>query len=344
MLFGSRLPLSSLIELCRVMRNYLGAGLTLVDVFRQQAAKGPAPVRPVAGRIALVLEHGGGLEEALKRESAAFPPLLLALAGVGEQTGMLPEVFAELEKYYLRQRQLRRQFLSSIAWPVVQFFLAILVLAGLIFVLGLLPQNQGRAPAYDPLGLGLLGAPGALIFLGVVFGGLLGLAGLYLLVTRALRQGAAVDTALLAVPVVGPCLRALALSRFCLALRLTSETGMSVNRALRLALRATGNGAFASGTDAAETAVRAGDDLTVALKKTGLFPGEFLHILAVGEESGRLTDVLHHQAENYHEEAGRRLAVLTAVAGYGVWAAIGAVIIFAIFRLFLSYLDLLNAV
>src|SRR5207302_1548708 len=83
------------------------------------------------------------------------------------------------------------------AWPVVRFFLAILVLAGLIFVLGLLRQNQGGAPAYDPLGLGLLGGSGALIFLGVVFGGLLGLAGLYLLVTRALSQGAAVDALLL---------------------------------------------------------------------------------------------------------------------------------------------------
>src|SRR5690349_12912756 len=104
MLFSSRLSLSSLIELCRVLRHYLASGLSLRDVFLQQAQKGPGALRPIAGRIAQELERGTSLEDALKPEAAAFPPLFLALAGVGEQTGMLPEVFGELEKYFTRQQ------------------------------------------------------------------------------------------------------------------------------------------------------------------------------------------------------------------------------------------------
>src|SRR4051812_18816517 len=96
---SSRLPLSSLIELCRALKHSLGAGLTLRDVFRQQARSGPGPVRPAATRITAALDQGSDLEEALKREADAFPPLFLALVSVGEQTGMLPELFAELEKY-----------------------------------------------------------------------------------------------------------------------------------------------------------------------------------------------------------------------------------------------------
>src|SRR4051812_1736006 len=107
---ASRLSLSALGELCRVLRHNLGAGLTLRDVFRQQAGRGPAEVRPVAGRVAEGLDRGHSLEKALKREGEVFPPLFRALAGVGEQTGMLPEVFGELERYYARQRQLRRDF------------------------------------------------------------------------------------------------------------------------------------------------------------------------------------------------------------------------------------------
>src|SRR5207248_373684 len=143
---------------------------------------------------------------------------------------------------------------------------------------------------------------------------------------------------------LGPCLRALALGRFCLALRLTLEAGMPIGRALRLALRATGNRAFVALTGEVEKAVRAGDDLTLALTRTGRFPEDFRNILAGGEESGRLTEVLRQQAEHYHEEAGRRLVALTAVAGYAVWAGVGVVIIVAIFRLFLSYLNVLNAI
>ena len=342
--FTARLPLSSLIELCRAARHYLSSGLTVVDVFRYQSKRGPARLREVAQRIALVLESGDGLQKALERESAVFPPLFLALVGVGEQTGMLAEVFGELERYFVRQQKLRQQFLSRIAWPVTQFVLAVFVLAGLIWAMGIVASRQGPGgKPFDPLGLGLFGTSGALIFLSVVWGSLLGVAGLYLLLTRTMRQRAAVDRLLLRVPALGPCLEALALGRFCLALRLTTETGMPIRRAVRLSLRATGNAAFAAASPVAEGAVGAGDELTVALTRTGLFPEDCRNILAVAEESGRLHEVLRQQAEHYHEEASRRLVVLTSVAGYGVWAFVGVCIIVAIFRIFGSYLDLLNS-
>src|SRR5689334_18003695 len=124
-----RLSLSNLIELCRVLRHYLGAGLSLVQVFRQQARSGPRALRPLAERIASSLEAGSSLEAALKRDQDCFPPLFRSLASVGERSGSLPEIFGELEKYYLRQQQLRRQFLAKITWPVFQFFAAIAVLA-----------------------------------------------------------------------------------------------------------------------------------------------------------------------------------------------------------------------
>src|SRR5690349_6093165 len=88
-MFPRRLPLSALIELCRSLRHYLGAGLSLVDVFRQQARRGPAAVRPLAERIAADLEAGNSLEAALKPDAKRFPPLMLSLSSVGERTGML---------------------------------------------------------------------------------------------------------------------------------------------------------------------------------------------------------------------------------------------------------------
>jgi type IV pilus assembly protein PilC len=347
MLFSSRLPLSSLIELCRTLRHNLGAGLPLVDVWRQQARRGPLPVRPIAERISQQLAKGGDLEGALESEKAAFPPLFLGLATVAEQTGNLPEVFRELERYYVQQQRLRRQFLAQSAWPVIQFVAAIFVIAGMLFLLGIIaeirgPEGVGGKP-WDPLGLGLLGARGAAIFLGVVFGSLAALAGLYFLLTRGLRQQPRVDAFLLALPVIGPCLRALALARFCLALRLTLETGMSITRALRLSLRAAGNAAFADRFPVVKQHLEAGDELTVALAATGsLFPEDFRNILATAEEGGRLTEVLEHQTEHYQEEAGRRLTILTHVAGWAVWLVVAAFIITMIFRIVLSYISLID--
>jgi type II secretory pathway component PulF len=59
--------------------------------------------------------------------------------------------------------------------------------------------------------------------------------------------------------------------------------------------------------------VRRGGELTQALSRTHLFPQEFLHVIAVGEESGRLSEVLQQQAEHYQEESSRRMTILTWV-------------------------------
>jgi len=85
--------------------------------------------------------------------------------------------------------------------------------------------------------------------------------------------------------------------------------------------------------------VRGGKDLTWSLTRTGLLPEDFVHILEVAEESGRLDDVLRHQADHYDDEAGRRLAALTSALAYGIWIVLGGCIILAIFRLFSSYVN-----
>jgi type IV pilus assembly protein PilC len=341
----NRLSLSELIELCRVLRHYLQSGLTLVEVFAQQARRGSPRVRPVAQRIHAVLQTGSSLEAALQPEAAFFPPLLLSLASVGERTGMLPEVFGDLESYFLRQRQLRREFLARIAWPVTQFVLAIVVLSLLIFIIGQLTPAVGPAgKTYDPLGLGLRGASGAGVFLGVIAGVIGSVVALYFVLSRLLVGRAAFDRFLLGLPALGPCLQALAMSRFCLALRLTHEAGMPIGRALRLSLRGTGNQAFASQVGVVKDSIEAGDDVTLALSRAGVFPEEFLRIVAVAEESGTLTEVLRHQGEHYHEEASRRLAALTGVAGFGVWLLVALFIIVTIFKLYSSYLGLLDSI
>src|SRR2546429_10004960 len=90
----SRLPLSALVDLCRTLRHNLGAGLSLVDVFRQQAKRGPAALRPLADAIARDLGKGHDLEYALDKHRTAFPPLFVEMAVAGEQSGGLPEGLA----------------------------------------------------------------------------------------------------------------------------------------------------------------------------------------------------------------------------------------------------------
>src|SRR5438105_13046394 len=151
MICSARLPVASLIELCRALRHNLSARLALGAGFRQQARQGTGPVRPLAERMRRVIERGEDLETALMHESKAFPPLFLALASVGERSGNLPEVFAALEKYYIMQQRMWREFISASIWPAFNFIAAILVIAGMILIIGMIYSPGARDIQWDPI-------------------------------------------------------------------------------------------------------------------------------------------------------------------------------------------------
>ncbi len=333
MLLSGAVPFRDLTRFCRLARHGLAAGLSLVDVFRQQADRGPPSLRPIIAAVSERLARGDGLEDALKAEGDRLPPLFVTLTAVGEQTGHLPDTFAELERYYDLQWTLRRRFLAEIAWPVFQFVMAVGVIALMLLILGLIAA-AGTKPL-DPIGLGT-GVRGACTWLLLVFGILATVWGGYRLLARSLRHKAAVDRFILRVPVIGPCLEALALARFCLGLRLTLGAGLPVKSAVKRSLDATGNDAYPARYEAAAASLRRGDDLTTILKACDIFPRDFLDMVENAEEGGRTPEVMEKQAEYYQEESGLRLKVLMRMAGFGVWAVVAILIIVMIFRIFFT--------
>ena len=338
-MFGSRYSFDGLAIWCRAIRHGHGAGLTLVRVFEIQARSGPTPLREVAARIARKLEAGEALEDALSAEGPSLPELFVSLAVVGERSGRIPEVFGQLEEYYRLQAQLRREFRAQATWPVFQFVGAVIVIALTIFLLGVLAANDSPIA---PVGFGLTGTRGAVVFLVVVGSVIGGLALAYKLVTSTVAKQAGFEAWLLRLPVVGPAVQAAALSRFCLALRLTLDSSMSIGKALRLSLQATGNAAFQSQADRIAKRVGKGDEVAQAIGSNPVFPVEFLGALSVGEVSGQIPEVMARQAEFYREETARRMKALTRVLGWGVYILVGAFIVVAIFRMAGVYVQALG--
>lgn len=340
MLFSQQLATRHLVGLCHLLRHSVAAGVPLTKAFRQQAERGPTAVQPVAARIAAHLERGNSLERALKDETNTFPPLFLALVTVGEQTGALPEVFHELEKYYQLQQQLVRQFRAQVMGPLLQWCFAVLIF-GLVMVV--LAALSSPAKVAGPTVFGLSGYAGAALFVGANFGGLLTLLLLYVLLNRVLARAVALQRGLLRLPAVGPCVRAMALGRFALALSLTMEAGLALAKALRQSLAATGNAAFTARADWVVAVVKQGDDLTLALSGSGLFPADFLAVVAVAEEAGRVPEVLRKQAEEQHDEAERRLRTLTRLLVGLVWLVYAVMMVLMILRLAGVYMTAMRA-
>lgn len=339
-MFSRRIPLPDLIDLCRVLRHQLAAGLSIGRILQQQSSRGRPSVRAIAARVEESLRKGDHLSDAFDAEAACFPPIFLAMVKVGETTGHLAEIFGELEKYFQLELHLRRQFRAQTFLPLVQFVFAVCIVAGVIFLLGMIADMNNAAPLLTIFGL--KGGPAALAFLAMIFGTLgIGVLGYWLLSSVGSRQ-LWFHRFLMRVPMLGPCLYSLAMSRFTLALQLTLDSGLSITKGIRLSFEATGNAVFVDGADAVVSSLKKGESLHDSLGRFRLLDEGFLEMVFSAEASGSVPEMMRHLARQYQEETSRRMTTLTRFAAGAVWLFVAMFIVWAIFRLAMVYLDALT--
>lgn len=339
-MFGNRLPLKQLSVVCRSLGTTLHAGVPIIKAVELASRKASQPqLHGALSDVVQQIKSGTQVAAALDEHSDIFPDLMIDMVRVGENTGMLPEVFRSLAEHYENNLRLKKDFISQISWPVVQFFAALFVIAGLILLMGMIGSGPNRL---DPLGFGLFGVQGALVWLG---GWAALLAAGYVawrLVMSSPAGQKALFTFLMRVPVVGTCLESFAVARFSWAFHLTQDAGMPIDESIRQSLRATSNGAFISAADRMVDDVENGDSLTEAIAQSELFSEDFVQMVQVGETTGTVPETLHRLSPQFEEQARRSLRTLSTAAGWAVWGAVAALIIFLIFRIALWYVGMIN--
>lgn len=329
MILRSACPTPALIAWCRALHHGLSVGFGPAKVMRQQSRSGPTALRSVAARIADRLDEGESLTDSIRPEIGRFPVLFVESIAVGEQTGRLADILAELETHYENIRRVQQNLKLRLLWPACCFVVAVLVIALLMAIAGEL------VPGYDPVGLGLTGINGALIFLAIVIlivGALAG--GLHIALNDESLKSRLLGFAL-RIPGLAGCVRAFSLQRFSLAFHFLSEAGMKADRTLAVALRATANREYREWEERSAKAVRKGQEITDALAACGprLFPDDYLDAVRIAEESGRLSEVMARQARLQQEEADRKLRVLGMALGAAVYAFVALMIILTMIRL-----------
>lgn len=343
--FEPRVGWKSLALWCRSLGTMLYSGVHLIKALQISGGQ-TADGRLVSVMKSVVddLKSGEDLTTALKDQGSFFPDLVTDMVQVAEHTGALPEVLTGLADHYENLLRLRKMFLGQIAWPVFQLLAAIFIIAGLIWLLGMIAGLSGsQSKPFDVLGLGLSGTSGALTWLGYCFGTMFTGWMIYMFLSRGLRQQALIHGLLLKIPVIGDCMRSFAVARFAWAYALTQQAGMDIKTSLEASLKATSNGAFIAATPLVTTMVMEGEDLTDACRATKLFPADVIEMMHVGETSGTVPETLQHLGPQFEERARRALSFLTTVFAGMVWLFVAILITFFVFRIALFYIGMLNA-
>lgn len=328
-----------LAEFCRRAATSFYAGLDVRQVFRRESGIGPAGQRRKMADVSRRLDAGETVGEALEAQ-CYFPPLAVEMIHVGEQTGKLERVLRQLADHYENLLSLRRVFLMGLTWPAIQLGISLVVIGGLIYILGVIADANG-GQGIDMLGIGI-GARGLWNYLNILV-----FAGLVVVVPAVLIQQGFLWTGplmriLLRIPLIGPCLQYLALSRIAWALSMAIDAGMSAVASVKMALRASQNVYYSSAWPTVERALERRIPMADALRESGRFPEEFLMVLETGELSGMVSETLDRHAADLKERAQALLRTLTVLAGTLCSLLVMAIIAAAVIRMGMSYINILN--
>jgi type IV pilus assembly protein PilC len=332
---ASRLGLKNLTSFSRQLGTMLNAGLPIRRALAVVERSARSPMKGIFHRVGIAIEQGDSVSDALKREGGAFPLLYIRLVRMGEVVGNLDKVFSRLAEYYEFVRAMWMRLISSLTYPILEYFAAVGVLSLATYILDMVDTAKMVPRPIPGLSGVMVLVVGILLFAAPIAA--------YFAATRLFGGLRATHEIMLRIPVVGNVMRALALARFSWSMELMTDAGVNIFDALQWSMEATANGAFEGQTPTIIQNVKDGVALSESLRASGLFPHDYLEMMHVGEESGSMPDMFKRLAQNYFEQAERALSALTTVLGWCIWICVAAVIIFFIFRFFSMYIGSINS-
>ncbi len=323
------MTLSAAAGFCYRFGTGIKAGADFLAMLQSEAGYGSARQRAAMLAVREGAKHGEALSVSMQREEPFFPPLLISMIRVGEETGRLERSLLNLAEHFQHRLSLKRKFMSSLAWPGIQLFLGIMVISLLIWLMGAFNMA-------DMLGFGLVGTKGVLIFWSYIALFFAVIGGMIWAFFRNVGGVQNIIPILYMIPVVGPSLRTITLSRFCWTLALALDSGLDPIRSMYLALDSTDSEFYKGAGKISEDAILSGASLSGAMKATELFPDEFITRVEMSELSGTDAESIDRMAKEYDDAAKRAVSTLSGIATGFVWLGAMGALIFLILRIAMS--------
>ena len=291
------------------------------------------PVRQLMTQVREDVRGGAALSKALEAQQGVFSRFYLNMIRAGEAGGALDVVLQRLTEFMERSKELKETVKSALMYPAI--LIGVAVLSVVILLMWVVPQfsqmfeESGKAlPLPTQI---VIGAGDAVrsYWWAMVLGGI----GVYSWFARQMREPASRykwDKRLLGLPLVGDLVGKLEVARFSRTLGTLIGNGVTLLTALSIVKDTLSNTVMAEGLTVVATQLKEGKGLGKPLMETGLFPKLAVHLVMVGEETGKLQEMLIRIADIYdrevHSAVKRMLALMEPVLILGLGLVIGGII------------------
>lgn len=307
-------------ELAIVTRQFatlLDAGITVVDAL--QALIDQVESREIEHCFRVVREkvtQGQTLGEAMAMQPLFFSGLYVNMVKAGEASGNLDTVMKRLADYLQKQNRVRNKVMGAMMYPIVMSIVGVLVVAILLTVV--VPKIQDifreQDKALPTLTVALISLSeflqawwwAILVCIGVVLT-------IWKLWTATEKGRFRWDLIMLKLPVFGILMRKQAIARFATTMATLLRSGLPVLNALKIVENVIQSKPIGKAVGDIHDAIVEGSDIATPLKETQVFPAMVGYMIATGEQSGQLEDILFKVAEAYDEEVDNATAKMTSV-------------------------------
>ena len=301
----------------RQLATMIGSGLSILRALAILAEQTECkPFVKVIAEMKLDIERGLSLSQAVGRHPTVFPPVYLAMVRAGETGGMLDDVMISLADTLEKQLELRGKIKSAMTYPIAVLVIVILIVTAMLMFI--VPMFESM---YKDLG-GTLPLPTRILITasGLITGfwwliGLLVAAGIFgfrrWLATTAGRF--AFDRLKLRLPVFGVLMRKTSITRFARTLASLIKAGVPIMESFDIVGETAGNAVLTKAVIEARERVRLGESVATSLTGAEVFPPMVVQMIAVGEETGAIDDMLEKVADFYDREVDATVNSLTSL-------------------------------
>lgn len=313
-LFRQKVGHIDLLLFSRQIHTLLKAGVPIMRALSglQDAAINPEMKR-VIGEVRESLESGRELSQSLARHPRVFSPFYLSMVRVGEATGLLEEIFFRLFEHLEFERYMREQVKSALRYPMfVVLAMAVAIVVVNIFVIPAFAKVFAGFGAELPFMTRLLlGFSGFMVaYWPVMLAGVVGAVVAFRAWVGTAAGRYVWDRFSLRIPIAGKILHKAALSRFSRSFSLGMRSGVPVMQALSNSAHTVDNSYVQRSVEGMRENVERGESLLRAAISAGIFTPVVLQMVAVGEESGAVDEMMNEIGDMYRQEVEYELKTL----------------------------------
>lgn len=315
----------------RQLATMMAAGVPLVQAFEIVGRGHENPsMQELILSVKNDVEAGNALATALGKHPLYFDDLFCNLVHAGEQAGVLETLLNKIATYKEKTEALKSKIKKAMFYPTAVIVVAFIITA--ILLIFVIPQFQslfssfgGDLPAFTLMVISISEIFQA--YWWAIFGGL-GIA-VYLFTyfkKRSANFNRALDKIVLKVPVVGEIVRKAAIARYCRTLSTMFAAGVPLVEAMESVAGATGNSVYGDAVLIMRDEIATGQQLQASMRQTSLFPNMVVQMVAIGEESGSLDDMLSKVADFFEEEVDNAVDALSSLLEPLIMAVLGILI------------------